>query len=676
MLALLVGLIALVVLLTLGWQQLVVPRFSRAVTAATGYPTEVAGLRLGWSGIVARDVVLYGLPPFSQAPLARIARLEIDLAGGVWRPRPIAVRAHGAHITYLAIGLGSDAVDNLRARGRDGAAQARGAPRSPLSLTLPDARLEAHIRLSGREGLALRSDRAKLERDASGSVRANLKGVVVELTGRATVRVPGLDLSWAPGGEARLAGDGAVISVPAGGPLLTVAAFTAERGGGGATRIRVAPRPGHAGGTLQAALTIEGQRLMGEAQAMALPLPVLQPLVSRWGVTLSKGQASATLRLAEGANTQAEAEGGAGTVKATLKLDLQAVELHHARLDRRAWSDVDLTLSAQATTTSDLSRGRIERGDVKLLGLAASLSGDWQRAPRFRGTFTITPPERERNDCAAALAASPEAVRQRLAGLALFGDVAAHARVSLDASRWDELGLAFELRPACRVRSEPTVISALLASRLGEPPSSAAISNRDLPIGLPDFVAKAALPAHLTAAFVTAEDASFRRHDGFDLEMIRRAIAHDFEMGVASKGASTITQQVAKNLFLSPDRTVGRKLAEVILTWRLEETLSKDRILELYLNIVELGPGVRGIGAAARAYFGKNASALTPLESAHLAAMLPNPIGFARRFRDGRVDEGWLRKLHDVLARMQRAGTISRAALGAARQQPLTLRRL
>lgn len=183
------------------------------------------------------------------------------------------------------------------------------------------------------------------------------------------------------------------------------------------------------------------------------------------------------------------------------------------------------------------------------------------------------------------------------------------------------------------------------------------------------------MPRHVVGAFLTAEDAAFRRHKGFDPEMIRRALAQDLAMGSFVKGASTLSQQLAKNLFLGPERTLGRKLAELVLTWRLEQVLSKDRILELYLNIVELGPGIRGVGRAAESYFGKPVSALTPLEAGHLASLLPNPVGYARRFRDGRVDESWMVKLLDLLSRMKRNGWLSESAFSAAQEARLGLLR-
>ena len=129
----------------------------------------------------------------------------------------------------------------------------------------------------------------------------------------------------------------------------------------------------------------------------------------------------------------------------------------------------------------------------------------------------------------------------------------------------------------------------------------------------------------LGRAVIVAEDARFWSHDGVDWEAVRDAAKRDWEERQLGHGASTITQQLAKNLYLSPSRSPLRKLREWAIARRLEATLSKKRILELYLNVIELGRRTYGAEAAARRYFGKPASDLTDLEAAKLAAIIPSP---------------------------------------------------
>ena len=132
----------------------------------------------------------------------------------------------------------------------------------------------------------------------------------------------------------------------------------------------------------------------------------------------------------------------------------------------------------------------------------------------------------------------------------------------------------------------------------------------------------------LVKAVIVSEDAKFWKHEGFDFEAIHYAVEKDLKARTFKLGASTITQQLAKNLFLSPSKNPVRKLKEAILTWRIERTLSKRRILELYLNSVEWGDAIFGIEAASRHYYQISAADLTPRQAAALAAVLPNPIRY------------------------------------------------
>ncbi len=130
---------------------------------------------------------------------------------------------------------------------------------------------------------------------------------------------------------------------------------------------------------------------------------------------------------------------------------------------------------------------------------------------------------------------------------------------------------------------------------------------------------------YLVKAVLIAEDDKFWKHEGFDYEAIQKAIEKDLKAKKFKVGGSTITQQLARNLYLSPEKSIIRKISEAIITWRMEQTLSKKRILELYLNVVEWGDGIFGAEAASRRYYGKPSSELTPGEAARLASVLPNP---------------------------------------------------
>ena len=154
---------------------------------------------------------------------------------------------------------------------------------------------------------------------------------------------------------------------------------------------------------------------------------------------------------------------------------------------------------------------------------------------------------------------------------------------------------------------------------------------------------------HLKLAVIAAEDTAFVDHEGFDWKGIEQAFEKNMKKGKVVAGGSTITQQLAKNLFLSGERSYLRKGQEAIITWMIEERMEKDRILEIYLNVVEWGNGVFGAEAAARHYFGIPAAQLSREQAARLAAMLPNP-----RFYDrNRASTYLARRVPVILARMK-----------------------
>jgi monofunctional biosynthetic peptidoglycan transglycosylase len=130
---------------------------------------------------------------------------------------------------------------------------------------------------------------------------------------------------------------------------------------------------------------------------------------------------------------------------------------------------------------------------------------------------------------------------------------------------------------------------------------------------------------YVIKAVIIAEDDKFWSHEGFDFDAMQKALEKDLKQKKFKVGGSTISQQLAKNLYLSPSKNPIRKLKEAVLTWRIERNLSKKRIIELYLNVAEWGDGLFGIEAAAQRYYSKSASDLSAIESAKLAAVLPNP---------------------------------------------------
>lgn len=160
-------------------------------------------------------------------------------------------------------------------------------------------------------------------------------------------------------------------------------------------------------------------------------------------------------------------------------------------------------------------------------------------------------------------------------------------------------------------------------------------------------------------AIIVSEDWAFYQHSGYDPKQIKEAVRESWEAGELVRGASTITQQVAKNVFLDRDRSLWRKLRELYVAIELEHKVGKKRILETYLNVAEWGEGIFGIRAAANRYFHKSPAQLTAKEGAFLAMLLPSPKRYAQSFRRKHMTEYASRTVDDILAKMAQAHYIN-----------------
>jgi membrane peptidoglycan carboxypeptidase len=189
-----------------------------------------------------------------------------------------------------------------------------------------------------------------------------------------------------------------------------------------------------------------------------------------------------------------------------------------------------------------------------------------------------------------------------------------------------------------------------------------------------DFIAIADVPPLFLKALLIAEDAGFYGHPGIDLTELPKAIAANIARGGAVRGASTITQQLAKNLFLSREKSLQRKLRELSYAFLLESTLGKQRILEIYLNVIEWGPGLYGLRPAARHYFDKEPQALSPRETAFLVSMIPGPLKYQASIQGGEVRRGFDTLVNNLLVKLRSVDAISEEEYQAALSETLTFR--
>jgi penicillin-binding protein 1A len=259
--------------------------------------------------------------------------------------------------------------------------------------------------------------------------------------------------------------------------------------------------------------------------------------------------------------------------------------------------------------------------------------------------------------------------------------------VSMDVAPTDRLGTAsgelairgplwrpaeLTLTPELRFESTPGGIEKLQflnrPFRYEPPGSGASIVVR---AGEPDFISIAAVPPLFLDALLLSEDAGFYGHPGVDVAEMRAAWADNVERGTLARGGSTITQQLVKNLFLSREKSYGRKMEEAALALLVDAALSKRRILEIYLNVIEWGPGLYGLAPAARHYFGKAPAALTPKEIAFLVCLIPSPVRYHQAHSAGRAGPEMEQLMANLLAKLRSVEAIGEEDYAAALDEAL-----
>jgi len=369
------------------------------------------------------------------------------------------------------------------------------------------------------------------------------------------------------------------------------------------------------------------------------------------------------------------------TLENGLRVHLERAEIHGLRLDDRRLAKTAVELDRLELDGDVWLRDRSNFSGAVTLGhrgISAHVAAT-RSSERIAFEAELAP-----ISCQTWLDGLPVALQGPVAGTRLHGDLDGAIRFDAplsallepsDAEPGGHLELRFPFLERCKVERDA---AALDFAGLRGPYHHRFVDGRGrtrervLAHGAPGYVPLSAA-GHVPEAFVILEDASFWRHDGFDRGQIERALWHNLRQGRISRGASTISQQAARNLFLGIDRSLGRKLQEAFLTARLEATVPKHRLLEIYLNIIELGPGVHGIEEAAQFYFGRPARALNPLEALHLASLAPAPHRYGERFRSGVVDPTWRAELEHHASRLVQHGYLSPVLLGQVRAAPLRL---
>ncbi len=307
--------------------------------------------------------------------------------------------------------------------------------------------------------------------------------------------------------------------------------------------------------------------------------------------------------------------------------------------------------------------GEIEIGTVRLLAsleLAREPAKNPTVLPRYRLDARYEVPL---VPCQALLDAAPAGLLPTIQGMRLAGSFSLKGTARVDTQTLDrDFDVRYDLASSCRVTDVPPAIEAARFKKAFKlnvyaPEGEKALELETGP-GTGRWVSYNAISRFMEPAVMTCEDGRFHRHEGFDHEAIRNSIRENIRQRKFVRGASTISMQLAKNLYLSRDKRLSRKIEEAFLTMYLEQELTKEQMMELYLNVVEFGPKVYGVEAAAEHYFRTSPSRLTVTQAFYLASILPAPrVGHFGQA--GALSPGWLRNLRTLMKHANKVKRLS-----------------
>jgi hypothetical protein len=399
-----------------------------------------------------------------------------------------------------------------------------------------------------------------------------------------------------------------------------------------------------------------------------LPLRRLAPWIPGvpWHGT-DRGTARAQLRLSPGARDGVFAVEG--------DLAVRDFGIQHPGLAREPVDGLALTLEGRAEV--DLVRRRVTSPGVNasVNGIRFSVGGWVERDTvhtAFDASFRLP-----QLDCDTPRTALPANVVGPLANFAFAGTLAADAQIRLDSRRLAETAFDFHVEDHCLVSRAAWELDVRRFARpfvqRAQEPGGVVRAFITGP-GSPAWVPFTAISPFVPAAVVSREDGNFYRHHGFSPDEVRGALVRNVTLGRFAYGASTISMQLVKNVFLAREKTLVRKLQEVALTWWLERSLDKTSILELYLNVVEFGPGIYGIGPASRFFFGVEPRDLTILQGIYLATLLPAPVPRFAFYERGSVPMETLNRLRSIARAMGASRLIEQPDAEQARAEGLAFR--
>ncbi|MBX3220374.1 MAG: transglycosylase domain-containing protein [Labilithrix sp.] len=357
------------------------------------------------------------------------------------------------------------------------------------------------------------------------------------------------------------------------------------------------------------------------------------------------------------------------------EVTLRSISLRQPRLAPELLRGIEFTLSARGLL-DDRGKLRVDDAELDMGALHLRTHGTVEESPEhFAVSLAIDVAPAA---CQALLDSSPQGLLPIVRAARMGGTFGASVNLAFDTRTIDKLSLDYRIGDQCRMLEVPRDLSrerfdGPFSYRTYKPDGT--LGETTTGPGTATWTALDDISPFMVAAVLTTEDGAFYRHKGFNHAAIRSSVQANLKARRFVRGASTITMQLAKNLFLARDKALARKIEEVILTDYLEQTFRKDDMMELYLNVVEFGPDVYGITQAAEHYFGRKPEELHLAECFFLASLLPSPIRYGKLRDKGEVSETWMRHLTALMEIAAKNGKISAAELEEGRKEPVVFMR-
>jgi len=343
------------------------------------------------------------------------------------------------------------------------------------------------------------------------------------------------------------------------------------------------------------------------------------------------------------------------------QLRVQGISLKEPRLAVDVMRGVDAALGGRGVL-SDEGVLRLDDANFEIGQLKASAHGTFEQLPdhvALNMAAEIYPAT-----CQGILDSLPQALVPTIKGARVAGTFSATARLTFDTRHLDDLVLDHHVGNACRFTEVPAELS---RDRFARPfthrvyGADGQMKDESTGPQSGNWTDIDHISPFMQVAVLTTEDGGFFRHRGFNHGAFRNSLVANLKARRFVRGASTISMQLSKNLFLKRDKTLGRKLEELLLTDYLEQNFSKDEMMELYLNVIEFGPNIYGVTQAAEHFYARRPEELNLAESLYLASVLPSPLRFHGHYDAGRVPEGWMTHLHTLMKAAHKTHKISAA---------------